>query len=417
VRQFLVAIPTFLAAHMKQALLLIIFTLICSIPSSAQTPDKFYGSLIGLQPDTYHMYERVFSATVTKPNFRFVPANRPKSTITTDEIVDARGSGKIVAILVEPPAASPYIAFDFNADLIISADERFPFERDGKFFGAVVRMPIKHPLFSAVPMFVRYFSGFTHPELKSTDRLLSQTVWAHAIGEVNIAGKAVRFQFPFDADAPTIATKEGLFGIDVDGDGSIDNEQFSIETSYAAGAEVVLRYGEIYLSTESIDLLKNQIVVRRRPKSDYLREELAVGKSMPDFSFVDFEGKKRSLSEFRGKYLLIEWWGVWCVDCVRDMPFTVQAYERFRSRGLEILGLNWDDKVEDAAGFLQKSKATWPNARKESIKSLTEVTYRIQEYPATVLLDPEGKVIYLKQKQLQGAALLETLDRLLPKKE
>jgi len=145
-----------------------------------------------------------------------------------------------------------------------------------------------------------------------------------------------------------------------------------------------------------------------------LRKGRVVSISKDDV-FVDFGGKQRSVKEFRGKYLLIEWWGVWCIDCVRDTPYTVQAYERFRSRGFEVLGLNWDDKVEDAATFLEKSKAPWPQARKDSIKTVTEVTYRIQEFPSSILLDPDGKVVSLNQKSLQGPRLVETLERIMPK--
>jgi thiol-disulfide isomerase/thioredoxin len=136
---------------------------------------------------------------------------------------------------------------------------------------------------------------------------------------------------------------------------------------------------------------------------------------MPDFAFTDFDGKNRTLAEFRGKYVLVDFWGVWCSDCVRDVPYQVAAYARFRSRGFEILGLNWDDKVEDARGFLQKSKAAWPQATKQSIRRLAEVTYRIQEYPSAILLGPDGKVLVLDQKRLEGDELAETLDTLLPR--
>lgn len=406
-----------LSQNMKTLLSLLLLSP-CVLPSYSQTPEKFFGKIIGLQPDGFHMYQRVLSAEpALLSTLKFAPANPPKATIAFGRITDARSAGDLVTVLVEPPTGVPYIAFDFNADGTIAVDERFAFMEtpaSKESLYTIVLLPIKHPLFKGVPMHVRYFRGLKHPKLTASDRLIDQTVWAHAIAEVDISGRKVRFQYPFGASNPTISTTEGLFGIDADSDGAIGNEQFSLETSYANEVEVVFRFGDIYLSTESIDSVKNVVTVRRRPKSEYLREELAVGKQMPDFSFVDFAGKKRSLSEFRGKYLLIEWWGVWCIDCVRDMPFTVKAYERFRSRGFEILGLNWDDKTEDAAAFLVKSAATWPHARKDSIKELTETTYRIQEYPALVLLDPNGKVLSLKQKALQGPELLETLERLLP---
>jgi thiol-disulfide isomerase/thioredoxin len=156
-------------------------------------------------------------------------------------------------------------------------------------------------------------------------------------------------------------------------------------------------------------------VVRKREKAEYLLQELETGKEMPDFQFIDLEGKKRSLSEFRGKYLFVDFWGVWCGDCVRETPFQVEAYKRFRSRGLEILGLDWDDDIVKVKDYMKKANVTWAQARKDSILDLARVTYRIQEYPSSILLGPDGKVLVLNQQQLQGAQLLETLDRVLPK--
>ena len=385
------------------------------IASAAHAQDKFYGKFLGLQADSAHMYERVLSVGQTAK--KFVPTIDSKAVIASGKLTDPRGGPNLDALLVELP--TPLLAIDANADNVIGVDERFelkPAPVDGIPYSYVIAsLPLRgNPLFNAVPIYVRYFRGYKHPKLAETDRLVDQSVMSLAVGEVRIGERAVRFQYPFVSAQPTISTREGLFGIDVDGDSDIRNVPFSLETSYANDEEVVLRYGDMFLSTTSIDLTRNEIVVRRREKAEYLREELAVGKQMPDFTFVDFAGKTRSLKEFRGKYLLIEWWGVWCSDCVRDMPDTVRAYERFRTRGLEVLGLNWDDKPEDAVMFLEKSKATWPQARKDSIKGLTETTYRIQEYPSSILLDPEGKVVSLDQKSLQGRRLIETLEKVLP---
>lgn len=201
----------------------------------------------------------------------------------------------------------------------------------------------------------------------------------------------------------------------MNGDGKIRNEQFSPETSYANKSELVFRLGELYISTSKLDLERNEIVVRKREKAEYLRHEIEVDKEMPDFQFVDLEGKKRSLADFRGKYLFIDFWGVWCGDCIRETPFQVEAYRRFRSRGLEILGLDWDDEVEKVKGYMKKANVTWAQARKDSILTLVTDTYRIQEFPSSILLGPDGKILVLDQHQLQGARLLETLDRILPK--
>ena len=155
--------------------------------------------------------------------------------------------------------------------------------------------------------------------------------------------------------------------------------------------------------------------MREREPKEYLRQELSVGAEMPDFSFVDFDNKKRSLSEFKGKYLLVDFWGLWCVDCRNEIPYQMDAYRRFRSRGFEILGMDSDEDPEKVKAVLQKNNILWPQARLDSIKTLIEATYRIQEYPSTILLGPDGKVLVLDQKKLKGEQLSQTLDQLLPR--
>ena len=145
--------------------------------------------------------------------------------------------------------------------------------------------------------------------------------------------------------------------------------------------------------------------------------EIESGKEMPDFPFVDFEDKKRSLKDFRGKYLLIDFWGMWCVDCRWELPVQIETYQRFCTRKFEILGLDSDEmeNLEAVKAFLAKNQITWTQARFDIIKNLIETSYRIQEYPSAILLVPNGKVLILDQKQLTGENLIETLDRILPR--
>lgn len=387
-----------------------------SLSHGQNAEERFYGKLTGLVADTKFPTQRILSSGPEKPKAVFSPSVGKGTSVFFGSLIDPRGSASLPVAILEMKDKPPRLGIDENRDGTIDANERYEFSPIGEgYFHSAARIPLRHPLFNAVPISIIYYRGLEHPSLKPTDRVISQSTFVYAFGNVSIGGKDVLFQYPFDPQSSTISTKQGLFGLDVNGDGEIYNEQFSIETSYASDEELVFRYGDKYLSTESIDIAKNEIVVRCRDKSEYLRAELEIGKEMLDFEFVDFEGKKRSLKEFRGKYLLVEFWGVWCIDCVRDMPFNVQAYERFRSRGFDILGLNWDDSVEEARSFLTKSKAPWTQARKDSIRSLTEKIYRIQEYPSTILLGPDGKVLILDQKSIQGAPLLDTLERILSK--
>jgi peroxiredoxin len=392
-----------------------------ALAAAAQTNNEFYGKLIGLIPQTRDVAQRLLKETSpTDLGNRFNPPLESGAVVSKGLLADPRNHGKLEVMLVETSDKLPYLAIDLDNSKTIEVGERFALAAvkgaPGYFDLPNLLLPIANtPLFKSMPVFVRYIRGITAPGIEKTDRLVIQSVIAHALGDVNINGKIVRFQYPFDPSKPVISTTEGLFGIDVNGDQIVDNNQFSPETSYSPDGEIVFRYGDMYLSTASIDVAKNQIIVRRRSPDEYHRIDLEIGKEMPDFAFTDIEGKKHSLSEFRGKYVLVDFWGMWCPDCVREIPTEVKAYEKFHARGFEILGMDWDDNVDKVTAFMQKNRITWPQARKDSIRTLAEVSYRIQEFPSSVLLGPDGKVLVLDQKKLQGEELSKTLDKLLVK--
>jgi len=416
-----------ISTKLKCAILLLSLNcLIFEVPTVAQTGgtaassgERFKGRLDAeLAPDLVHVYQRLFEAKVGK--IVFTPAIDKKAIVSEGEVYDQRNpSGKSRMFLVELSTGDTFVAVDENSNNVIEANERFPLKAsrvNPNDLETIARLPITSPLYKNFPTFIQYKRGFTHLNLKLSDRLILQSIYALAYGTVAVNGRSMRFQYPFTLQSPYVSTTEGLFGVDVDGDGKIRDEQFSIESSYATNSEIVFRLGEMYVSTEKVDLVKNEITVRARTKEEYLRHDIEVGKLIPDFSFVDFEGKNRTLYEFKGKYVLIDFWGAWCIDCTYETPYHVEALKRFRNRGFDILSLNTDEKIENAKSYIQKNKMDWTHATNDSIRRLVEETYRIQEYPSTILIGPDAKVLVLDQKMLRGERLIETLERVLPKK-
>jgi len=145
-----------------------------------------------------------------------------------------------------------------------------------------------------------------------------------------------------------------------------------------------------------------------------------VGAQIPDFSFVDFEGKVRKLSDFKSKYVMLEFWGTWCVSCVAAIPYLKEAYSRYHSRGFEILGMDMEmPENNDQSEALQKAKTlimekgvAWPQATTESIKTLVEKRLRIVSYPTSILMDQERRVV--SSGFVDFEELTDTLEKLLP---
>jgi peroxiredoxin len=142
-----------------------------------------------------------------------------------------------------------------------------------------------------------------------------------------------------------------------------------------------------------------------------------VGKLFPDFSFTDLAGKHRTLSDFRGKYVLLDFWGTWCAPCVAEIPNLKETYERYRGRGFEIIGLDIGEPVEPLKAFATKREMTWPLATSESIEDLIS-DFDIWRLPTTVLLGPKGEILSVgrhSELPVRGKGLFETLEKLLPK--
>lgn len=347
------------------------------------------------------------------------------ATVTAARLYHAQSDkSAILALLVEPEGEEPYILADVNLDNAISENERFDLERgddDNPYiWEATINQPLKEGPFPDFPLFVQHLRNIRWEDMQEGDRMVQESRGAFARGVVDIQGKKTLVQYQYNPRSKKINPTSGKLGVDCDGDGEIDLDPFSPEAAETEDEAIIFRVGDAYVSTKKVDLEKNLITMKSHSASDYKRIEVKMGVEMPDFEFTDFYGKKRKLSEFRGKYLLVDFWGMWCGPCRRELPYLKAAYQRFQSRGFEILGMNTDDAgiVSQIKPQLEKNQMTWPQARRESILKVIR-NMRIHSYPTTILLDPEGKVISVNnvrrdQPSLRGSDLLKSLDRLLP---
>jgi thiol-disulfide isomerase/thioredoxin len=143
----------------------------------------------------------------------------------------------------------------------------------------------------------------------------------------------------------------------------------------------------------------------------------APGVPVPDFTFVDFNGGARRLSDYRGRYVLLDFWGLWCPNCRAEIPFLKDAYAQFQSRGLEIIGMDYEKgaSFDTVRQYLAENNVTWTFARADSVRDVIKNQFQIDGFPTLILVDPSGGLINASSGSLRGARLARTLDKLLPK--
>jgi len=131
----------------------------------------------------------------------------------------------------------------------------------------------------------------------------------------------------------------------------------------------------------------------------------ALGAVAPDFTEDDVNGAPVTLSSFRGKYVLIDFWASWCAPCRQENPNVVKAYNKFKSKNFTILGVSLD-KAEGKDNWIAAIKSDGLNWTQVSDLNFwnnkVALLYAVQSIPHNFLIDPDGKII---AKDLRGADL------------
>lgn len=150
----------------------------------------------------------------------------------------------------------------------------------------------------------------------------------------------------------------------------------------------------------------------------YVNEtKLRLDRPAPAFSVPDLDapGQTHTLASYRGKYLLLDFWGTWCAFCVKELPEVHKAYARFKGKGLEILSLSTDPKPELVQAFRKKPDSPMPWKHAFLGKGKTNPildAYAVPGFPSFYLIGPDGKLL-AKGMDLRGENLEKTLEKLL----
>ena len=136
-----------------------------------------------------------------------------------------------------------------------------------------------------------------------------------------------------------------------------------------------------------------------------------VDKQAPNLTMNDINGKPVSISDFKGKYVLIDFWASWCGPCRKENPNVVAAYNKYKDKNFTILGVSLDQDKDSWVQAIKNDNLAW--AQMSDLKqwqSAAVSTYNIEGIPFNVLIDPTGKVI---AQELRGPALEQKLAEVL----
>ncbi|WP_184548696.1 TlpA family protein disulfide reductase [Mucilaginibacter sp. FT3.2] len=119
---------------------------------------------------------------------------------------------------------------------------------------------------------------------------------------------------------------------------------------------------------------------------------LKLNEAIPTFSVTTIDGKKISLTELKGKYVLLDFWATWCPPCLAEMPFIKAIRKNYPAEKLVIIGISQDNDSAKLGVFVKKQEMNWLHIYDRN-KALVNL-YGIEAIPTLILMDKAGKMIY-----------------------
>jgi peroxiredoxin len=124
-----------------------------------------------------------------------------------------------------------------------------------------------------------------------------------------------------------------------------------------------------------------------------LFSQMRPGQTATDLSLPDLNGKNVSLSELKGKVVLIDFWASWCGPCRQNNPRLVKLYNKYHGKGFEIYGISLDDDISSWKKAVHHDRLTWIQVIDDrGWEALSASTYGVDMIPTSFLIDREGVI-------------------------
>jgi peroxiredoxin len=159
--------------------------------------------------------------------------------------------------------------------------------------------------------------------------------------------------------------------------------------------------------------IANSAYVKKLAERETILAKVEVGQPAPEFTMNDSTGKPVSLSSFKGKVILVDFWASWCGPCRAENPNVVAAYKKFNSKGFTVLGVSLDTDKAKWQDAVAKDGLTWTHVSDLiGWDNAAAKQYGVMSIPANFLIDKEGKII---GSSLRGEDLVKKLEEVVGK--
>lgn len=156
--------------------------------------------------------------------------------------------------------------------------------------------------------------------------------------------------------------------------------------------------------------LQRSVMGKSLQKMIATKKRTSIGSEIMEFSQPDVSGKPISMSSFRGKFVLLDFWSSWCAPCRAENPNVLKAYNEFKDKGFTVFAVSVDNDRENWLKAVKEDQLPWTQASDLKQKNEAAELFGIDGIPASFLIDPNGKIVAVN---LRGDDLVKKLKELI----